>query len=207
MNSENNRAPFEHWNGRHSSLVEGEPAAGQTTLASGDARIVTVEGQPSGETVWKVPLAIVLAALGCYVFYVCYSAYSENSDIVGLWGFLGVISWSISLRLPYNRHRYLDYRRRELVVETHYASLQVSTTRHSFSEFGAIVVRHLVHEGEGEDTYTGSVGLKPLKGGKVLWLKQLPATSDDLPPEALTYTAELHRLTGIPMPGGPAYAT
>ena len=68
------------------------------------------------------------------------------------------------------------------------------------TEFGEIVVRHLCHPNpEGEDTYTGSVGLKPRDQGAVLWVKSFPTTQDEVPRDAYDFARKLQAMIGLPL--------
>ena len=117
--------------------------------------------------------------------------------IIGLAFFLMVPA----LCLPHARVSYLDLVERKVVSIQFYAWWQISKCDRPFTEFRGIVLRHLCHpRSEGGDTFSGSVGLKPIADGKILWVKQFEATPDELPTESHHYAAKLSSLTGIPYP-------
>lgn len=127
------------------------------------------------------------------------------SDPKGL-AVLAVTCWSASLALVASlasckeRHVYLDIHQREIVFRRSRAWWEVGRRRRPLTEFGEIVVRHLCHSNpEGEDTYTGSVGLKPVDKGAVLWVKSFPTTQDEVPRASHAFARELHALTGLPL--------
>ena len=59
---------------------------------------------------------------------------------------------------------------------------------------------HLCHPGgEGPDTYTGCVGLKPVEGKAVLWVKNFPTTLDEVPRAAYEFAKKFQEMTGLPV--------
>ena len=60
------------------------------------------------------------------------------------------------------------------------------------------MVHHVCHPGEGEDTFTGSVGFKPIEPGSIFWVKEFPATKDEMPFQPDIFAKELAILTGLP---------
>ena len=70
-----------------------------------------------------------------------------------------------SLAFSKQTYIYLDFTERQIVTVEHYAWFETSKRCRPLTDFSNIVVRHLCHPGgEGPDTYTGSVGLKPVDG-------------------------------------------
>jgi len=161
---------------------------------------LSIEGNPRTGGGWKILASVFFVCLGCWVLYGVVTSTGKADDTTGLVCLLAAISILIGFAIPCNAHAYLDLTRRELIRETHYAGFEVSSRRLPFAGFQAIVVRHLVHEGEGETSYTGSVGFKPVDTGSVVWLKHFSASADEIPAEAHAYALDLHMLTGIPMP-------
>lgn len=130
-----------------------------------------------------------------------------SSDPDGLAVF-GVTCWGASLALAASlasckeRHVYLDINRREIVFRSSRAWWEVGSRRRPLTEFVEIVVRHLCHSNpEGDDTYTGSVGLKPLNKGPVLWVKSFPTSQDEVPREANEFARKLQTMIGLPLAG------
>jgi hypothetical protein len=82
---------------------------------------------------------------------------------------------------------FLDLTAGEVVTERFYGTKLLSRSTQALGRSNQVVVRHLcTKDGEGPDTYTSTVGLKP-KTGAVLWIKEFPATPDEVPPEAYDY--------------------
>lgn len=103
-----------------------------------------------------------------------------------------------SLGMSMDTHVYLDLTHREIVTSKHLAFWETSRRRRPLTEFGEIVVRHLCHPNpEGQDTYTGSVGLKPVDKGSVVWVKSFPTTQDEVPRASHAFARELQAMTGL----------
>lgn len=121
-----------------------------------------------------------------------------------LYRFLPLIAFIIVAILPCNRHTYLHFSNRHIVTIKHYCGFETSKRCRPLTDFGTIVVRHLCHPGgEEPDTYTGSVGLKPVDGRAVLWVKSFPTTEDEVPRTAYEFARKLQEMTGLPgAPGG-----
>jgi len=95
-------------------------------------------------------------------------------------------------------HTYLDFVDRQIVTFT-YRVFGTSKRCRPLSDFSNVVVRHLCHsDSEGPDTYTGGVGLKPVNGGPVFWVKSFPTTEDEIPQAAYAFARELQELMGQP---------
>ena len=110
------------------------------------------------------------------------------------------ITLIIAAILPYKAHTFLDLGNSQLVTLKFYGWFRVSRRCRPFTDFGCIAVRHVCHPGgEGPDTFTGSVGLKPTDGGPVFWLKDFPTTQDEMPREAYEYARHLKELLTLPM--------
>lgn len=160
--------------------------------------MVQIAGQPPTGAA-RIPDAVILAGIGCVFCFSAAAATRESGDGVDWLYVLGGIFLLIALCLPGSAQTYLDLTTRQVVSEMHYAGLQVSRKTRAFDEFSAIVVRHLVQAYESGDSYTGSVGLKPLDGGNVMWLKNFPTTADEIPAAAHALALELQHQTGLPL--------
>jgi hypothetical protein len=121
-----------------------------------------------------------------------------------LYRILPLIAFIIAAILPYNRHTYLHFSNRHIVVTIkHYFGFETSKRCRPLTDFSHIVVRHLCHPGgEGDnytDTYTGSVGLKPEDGSAALWVKSFPTTQDEVPRTTHEFARKLQEMTGLPV--------
>lgn len=121
----------------------------------------------------------------------------------GMWyGIVALILMGIALVLPSSSCTYLDPSAKQIVIVKFYGWAQRKKIEHSFEEYARIVIRHICHSGgETEDTYSGSVGLKPIDQGPVLWLKEFPATQEEVPQESLAFARKIHDITGLPITG------
>lgn len=123
----------------------------------------------------------------------------SQDDITGMFLALAATTAIAALVLPGQKHTYLDLILREVVSRKTYAGIRISERHSPLAAFSHIVVRHLCHSnGEGPDTYTGSVGLRPVDGGATLWVKDFPATEDRVPSTTHDFARELQRRTGLP---------
>ena len=94
---------------------------------------------------------------------------------------------------------YLHFTDRQIVTVNHFAWWETSKRRRPLTDFSNIVVRHLCHPGgEAPDTYTGSVGLKPVDGRAVLWVKSFPTTQDEVLRTTHEFARKLKEMTGLP---------
>lgn len=158
---------------------------------------ITISGSPAiaDNQVIRSVGAISLITLSFWCWIWAYKVFLEEHS--GLLVFLGIASFIFGIWLPADRHEYLDIENRKIVKEKWYFWHRRNET--PLSEFKKIVVRHVCHPGgEGDDTFTGSVGLKPAKGGAVFWVKEFPATSDEMPVEADQFAKELSQVLGLP---------
>jgi len=113
---------------------------------------------------------------------------------------IAVLPLIIAAILPYKAHTFLDFGDAQLAILKYYGWFRISNRRRPLTDFGCISVRHVCHPGgEGPDTFTGSVGLKPTDGGTVFWLKEFPATQDEMPLEAYEYAITLQPKLRLPM--------
>lgn len=156
-----------------------------------------LEGKPWTETSGRIVAAILLVGLGIYLWNKTPAMWSSEAELLPM--FLAVIAFTIAACLPHNRYTCLDLTDNQVVVATHYAGVAVRKNCRSFSDFSSIVVRHLCHSSEGDDTYTGSVGLKPADRRPVLWVKSFPTNADEVPPAAHEFARELQKMTGLPL--------
>jgi hypothetical protein len=113
--------------------------------------------------------------------------------------FITAIPWVMAAILPYKAHVFLDSGDSQLATVKYYGWFRISNRRRPLTDFGCIAVRHVCHPGgEGPDTFTGSVGLKPTDGGAVFWLKEFPTTQDEMPREAYEFAIRLQE--NLPLP-------
>lgn len=117
------------------------------------------------------------------------------------WIITGIVM-IIGVVLPYRQHRFLDLGEAELTTLRYYGWIHLPSLRRSLRDFRSITVRLVCHPGgEGSDTYTGSVGLRPAGGGPVVWLKEFPTTSDEMPRGAYEYARQLQEVLPLPVFG------
>lgn len=150
--------------------------------------------------------AVTLLALG---FFSLYQLKTGNSERVPgdasreAWYF--TIAFFSLLLAPYlpscSEYTYLDFATRQIITVKYYAWRKTITNCRPLTDFSHIVVRHLCHPGEGGDTYTGSIGLKPLDGGSIRWVKDFDTNEDKVPPAAEEFASALQKLTGLPLSG------
>ena len=94
---------------------------------------------------------------------------------------------------------YLDYTDGQIATVDRFAWFETSKRRRPLTDFSNIVVRDLCHPGgEGDDTYTGSVGLKPVDGRAVLWVKRFPTTQDEVPRTTQQFARKWKEMRGLP---------
>ncbi|MFM8879069.1 MAG: hypothetical protein ACKOKG_08045 [Verrucomicrobiota bacterium] len=126
--------------------------------------------------------------------------WNTGDDTNGMFFALACFALIGALALPRQEHTYLDLVHPEVVSKKCYFGIKTSEIRRPLKDFSHIVVRHLCHPGgEGPDTYTGSVGLKPVDGSAALWIRDFPATEDEVPSATHEFARELQRWTGFPM--------
>jgi hypothetical protein len=114
-------------------------------------------------------------------------------------GLFAGVFFVVALYLQFNTRRYLDFADRQVVTVKRFGYFETSKRIIPFANFSHVVVRHLCHsDSEGPDTYTGGVGLKPVDGGPVFWVKSFPTTEDEVPQAAYVFARELQELTGQP---------
>jgi len=151
----------------------------------------------------KIALAAACIGLGIYLWPLREHSFWpqwDSPDAKPLFWLLAVIPWIIAAILPYKAQTFLDLGNSQLVTLKYYGWFRISSRRRPFTDFGCIAVRHVCHPGgEGPDTFTGSVGLKPTDGGAVFWLKEFSTTQDEMPREAYEYARRLKALLPLPM--------
>ena len=147
---------------------------------------------------WRVGWAVACVGLGILFWSQMEAPWIANGENnVGL-AFVAVIAFIIAAILPYNEHTYLHFANRHIVTVRYYCGFATSKRCRPLTDFSHIVVRHLCHPGgEGEDTYTGSVGLKPVDGRAVLWVKSFPTTQDEVPRTTHEFARKLQEMTGL----------
>jgi hypothetical protein len=140
--------------------------------------------------------AVVLMALATLVGWVAH----EENEPGNWWFFVAAVLVFLALIVPASKHRYIDLQNRCLVNHRWYAGFQVSRRETQLESFSHIVLRHICHSScEAGDSYTASVGLEPAESGEVTWVLEIPASSEELPREAVTFAQQLERRTGIPL--------
>ena len=157
-------------------------------------------------TMGKLGLAVLLAIVGFGLSSAAgrgatFASMDSLELALSAWTFYGLAILVVaSLGMSLDTHVYLDLTGREIVTSKHLAFWETSRRRRPLTEFGEIVVRHLCHPNpEGEDTYTGSVGLKPVDKGPVLWVKNFPTTQDEVPRDAYEFARKLQTMIGLPL--------
>jgi hypothetical protein len=168
-----------------------------------------IRGRPITKTEirLRVGAAVSLLAVGVFISYLLAAAFASGVSGDGsreAWYF--VCAFCSFLLAPFllscSEHTYLDFGERQIVTEKNYAWRKTITNCRPLTDFGHIMVRQLCHPGgEGPDTFTGSVGLKPLDGGSILWVKDFDTNEDKLPPAAEEFASQLQKLTGLPLSG------
>ena len=142
----------------------------------------------------RVVWTVACVGLGIYLWLNVETSWSPETSYI-----VAVIAFLIAAMLPCNEHSYLDFTDRQIVTSKHYCGFKINQRCRPLADFSNIVVRHLCDSsGEGEPTYTGSVGLKPLYGGPVLWVKSFPTTQDEVPRAAYQFARSLQEVTGLP---------
>jgi hypothetical protein len=151
----------------------------------------------------KAIFAVVFLGIGVFLWCaakeVLWSAPGDELTAMYMGRFMAVVFFIIAVTwAPFSAYTYLDLANRQIVKVKYYACFVIANDRRPLTDFSTIVVRHLCHTGgEGEDTYTGSVGLKSADGRAVLWVKSFPATQDDVPRAAHEFAQYLHKRTGV----------
>jgi len=173
------------------------------TITTHQALDIEGEKKSPGQIQSKVVCALALAGIGIFLMHYARVSWSENNEVAGWSGTLGFLLLVSAPYLPAYKHIYLDFAARQIVTEANFAWFCKSKQVRPLTDFNRIVVRHLCTPGgEGPDTYTGSVGLKPVDGKAVLWVKNFPATEDEFPHEAQEFAQLLAIWTGLPgVPG------
>ncbi len=155
----------------------------------------------------KVGATVTLLAVGVFSLYsltIGSSSGGPNDGSRDAWYFtIAIFSFIIAPYCPSCcEHAYLDFAERKIITVMNYAWHETSRNCRPLIEFSHIVVRHLCHPGvEGPDTFTGSVGLKPLDGGPIVWVKDFNTNQDEVPQAAEEFARRLQKLTGLPLSG------
>ena len=152
---------------------------------------------------WKLGWAVAFLGLGIFLWLQIDTPLGVTSSEgeIGC-GVIALLSFIIAASLPFaeHTHTYLDFTDRQIVTVKHHAWFETSKRCRPLTNFSNIVVRHLCHPGgEGPYTYTGSVGLKPVDGRAVLWVKSFPTTQDEVPRTTHEFARELQEMTGLPV--------
>ncbi len=148
--------------------------------------------------------ACLALGLGLFAWFLkggSWSTFFENDS--GLLAVFAVVSIMVAAAILFGEpsmHTYLDLTNRQIVTVRFTAFHEKSKLCRPLKEFRSVVVRHLCHPGgEGPDTFTGSVGFKPLEGKTVLWLVSFPTNEDEVPRDAYVFAKHLQELTGLPV--------
>jgi hypothetical protein len=155
------------------------------------------------EATCKIALSIACIGLGIFLWPLREHTFWPELDSpdtqFAVW-LIAVLPWIIVAILPYKAHTFLDLGDTTLATLKYYGRLRISNRSRPLTDFGCIAVRHVCHPGgEGPDTFTGSVGLKPMDGGAVFWLKEFSTTQDEMPREAYEYARRLQEVLPLPM--------
>ena len=168
-------------------------------------RTLDIQGRPSNyaEATCKIALSAACIGLGIFLWPLGKHSFLGELDSPEakptVW-LVAVIVWILAAILPYKAHTFLDLGDSQLATLKYYGGLRISNRRRPLTDFGCIAVRHVCHPGgEGPDTFTGSVGLKPRDGGAVFWLKEFSTTQDEMPREAYEFAITLQRRLALPM--------
>lgn len=156
----------------------------------------------------RVGATVILLALGIFLLYLLFKAAIPSSvpsdGSREVWYFvIAIFSIILAPFLPSCcEHTYLDFAERQIITVKNYAWYKTLRNCRPLTDFSHIVVRHLCHPGgEGPDTFTGSVGLKPRDRGPILWVKDFNTNQDEVPPAAEEFASKLQKLTGLPLSG------
>jgi hypothetical protein len=154
----------------------------------------------------RVGAAVILLALGVFALYLLKTGSSLGVPSDGsreAWYFtIAFFSFLLAPFLPScSEHTYLDFAERKVITVQSYAWHNTMRNCRPLTDFSHIVVRHLCHPDEGGETFTGSIGLKPLGRGPILWVKDFDTTQDAVPPAAEEFARRLKELTGLPLAG------
>ena len=171
-----------------------EPTSNQTLDIKGTINTYT-------KVLWKVGWAVALVGLGIILWLQKEISWSAIENDL-MYPVLAVCSFIIAALVLFleNEHTYMDFTHRQIVTVKHRAWCETSKRCRPLTDFSNIVVRHLCHPGgEGPDTYTGSVGLKPVDGRAVLWVKSFPTTQDEVPRTTHEFARKLQEMTGLPV--------
>jgi hypothetical protein len=168
---------------------------------------LSIQGAPTTKTEirLRVGAAVTFLALGVFFLYLL-----KTGSSLGVPGDGSREAWYVTIAFfslllaPFLpsccEHTYLDFVGRQIITVKNYAWRKTITNCRPLTDFGHIMVRHLCHPGEGGgDTYTGSVGLKPVDGRAVLWVKSFPTTQDEVPRATHELARKLQEMTGLPV--------
>lgn len=161
---------------------------------AGDLFIISGSDSTLGTTFKKAGLALLcfLGALICW-------QWAGQSDSGPLFGFLTLTLVLVGLCQPAQEFEYVDFLSGKLVKRKWYLGYSTFHRELSLTTFGSVVLRHVCHPGgEGEDTYTGSVGLKPVERAAVRWIKEFPTTKDEVPTQSVRFARELAARLKLP---------
>jgi hypothetical protein len=154
----------------------------------------------------RVGGAVSLLAVGAFISYLLAASFASGVSGDGsreAWYFVYACSSFLvaEVLLTCGERTYLDFGERQIITVKTYAWRKTITNCRPLTDFGHIMVRHLCHPDEGGYTYTGSVGLKPVDGGSILWVKDFDTNEDKVPPAAEEFASQLQKLTGLPLSG------
>ncbi len=167
-------------------------------------RTLDIEGTQFACAAATARMALSAACIGLGIFLWPLREHTfwglDSPDAIGGAWIFSSIPWFIAAILPYKAHTFLDFASGQIVTLKYYGWFRTSDRRRPLTDFDRIVVRHVCHPGgEGPDTFTGSVGLKPTDGETVFWLKEFPTTEDKMPREAYEFAIALQTRLRLPM--------
>ena len=172
-----------------------------------------IHGKANNSEGVRARLIGAVACVGLGIF-LCLQVTTWGAETSYFYPIAAFSSFAIAAAFPYNRHTYLDFTDRQIVTLSQYCGFETSKRCRPLTDFSTIVFRHESHhhrgaeEGGDTDSYSGSVGLKPVDGGSVLWVKSFShPTRDEVPRETYVFATKLKIMTGLPAAPGGEYWT
>jgi hypothetical protein len=178
---------------------------GKTVNSTTSNQALDIHGTPFDYAAATCQMALSAACIGLGIFLwplrePTFWGDLDSADAKFVPWLITGIALIIAAILPHKAHTFLDFVNGQIVTLKYYGWFRISNRRRPLTDFGCIVVRHLCHPGgEGPDTFTGSVGLKPTDGGAVFWLQEFPTTQDEMPREAHEYARRMQETLRLPM--------
>jgi hypothetical protein len=180
----------------------------KTVIASTTDLTLDIHGTTYTKVPWKVGLAVAFVGLGVFLLVLVETPLNVADAVDYMIRFSAFMSFFVAAVCPFNKHTYLNFTGRQVVTLEHYAWYETPKRCRPLTDFRNIVVRHLcIPGGEGPDTYTGSVGLRPVDGRAVLWVKSFPTTEAEVPRTAYEFARKLQEMKGLPGAPGSEFKT